>query len=108
MAQLFPNVFARVDTLRNGTMKPILKPEYQITHHGWRRIPIVSQETVKLETDRLTDEGHFPKLDFCKEDEFIEPIAVTAKRDDKVKFASLRSIICLIEYTWAISLMSNI
>ena len=52
-----------------------------------RRVPLHLLESVKVELNRMEQEGHIVKLSKCDEDCFISPIVITRKKDGSIKLA---------------------
>ena len=49
-----------------------------------RRIPIHLQERVEKEPNKLVDQQHILKMEKCSDKQFISPIVITLKKDQKV------------------------
>ena len=60
---------------------------YRVTHQKGRKVPIHLQPRVKIELERLLNEGHIEKLTNCSDQFFISPIVITAKKDQSIKIS---------------------
>ena len=52
-----------------------------------RRVPIMLQDKVDGEIDKLLKQGHIERLEDCSDKCFVSPMVVTVKNDGSVKFA---------------------
>ena len=50
-------------------------------------MPIHLQPKVKIELEKLLNEGHIEKLNNCSDQFFISPIVITVKKDKSIKIA---------------------
>ena len=50
-------------------------------------VPLHSLDSVKTELNRLKNEGHFKKLQYCDENRFISLIVITCRKDKSIKLA---------------------
>ena len=50
-------------------------------------MPIHLQTKVKIELEKLRNEGHIEKLTNCSDQFFISPIVITVKKDQSIKTA---------------------
>ena len=50
-------------------------------------MPIHLQPKVKIELEKLLNEGHIEKLNNCSDQFFISPIVITVKKDQSIKIA---------------------
>ena len=50
-------------------------------------MPIHLQPKVKIELEKLLNDGHIEKLTKCSDQFFISPIVITVKRDQSIKIA---------------------
>ena len=50
-------------------------------------MPIHLQTKVKIELEKLLNEGHIEKLTKCSDQFFISPIVITGKKDQSIKIA---------------------
>ena len=62
-------------------------------HQKWREVPIHLQPKVKIELEKLLNEGHIKKLTNCSDQFFISPIVITVKKDQSIKIALVSKIL---------------
>ena len=60
---------------------------YRVTHQKGRKVPIHLQSKVKIELEKLLNEGHIEKLTNCCAQFFISQIVITVKKDHSIKIA---------------------
>ena len=53
---------------------------YRVIHQKGRKVPIHLQPKVKIELEKLLNEGHIEKLNICSDQFFISPIVITVKK----------------------------
>ena len=58
-----------------------------MTHQKGRKVPIHIQPKMKVENEKLLNEGHIEKLTNCSDQFFISPIVITVKKDQSIKIA---------------------
>ena len=87
LVQEFPNLFKRRGRVNNYKIKIEMKDGTRITQQKGRRIPIQLQDQVDSEITNLLDQGHIERVDTIKDDVFIQPVVITAKKDRSVKIA---------------------
>ena len=58
-----------------------------MTHQKGRKLPIHLQPKVKIEHEKLLNEGHIEKLTNCSDQFSISPIVITVKKDQSIKIA---------------------
>ena len=81
------NLFLRIGKMKNQMkITHFHEPLKPIQLKG-RRVPLHLLDSVRLELNRLKDEGHIKKLENCDEDHFIRPIVITCKKDKSIKLA---------------------
>ena len=87
ISKTFKNLFFRIGKIKNQMkITHFHEPLKPIQLKG-RRVPLQLLDSVKTELNRLTDEGHFKKLENCDEDRFISPIVITCKKHKSIKLA---------------------
>ena len=65
----------------------ILNRDFEPIQQKGRRKPILLQEKVDAELNKLIDQKHIINLDKCSNKQFISPIVITVKKDQTVKLA---------------------
>ena len=58
-----------------------------MTHQKGIKVPIHLQPKVKVELEKLLNEGHIEKLTNSSDQFFISPIVITVKEDQSIKIA---------------------
>ena len=92
MAKEFPDLFSRIGKSKNHTFNSKFHKNCRVIHQKGRKVPIHLQPKVKIELEKLLNEGHIEKLNNCCDQFFISPIVLTVKKDKSIKIA-LDSII---------------
>ena len=83
----FQQLCIRIGKSKNHMMKTQFSQDFVPIQQKGRRIPVHLQERVEGELNKLMDQNHIIKLDKCLDQQFISPIVITVKKDQKVKFA---------------------
>ena len=52
-----------------------------------RRVPIQLREAFQAEVNRMLKEGHIERLNEITDEQFIQPVVITVKKDESVKLA---------------------
>ena len=73
--------------MENHTVNSNFHKNYRVTHQKGRKVPIHLQPKVKIELEKLLNEGHIEKLTNCSDQFFISPIVITVKKDQSMKIA---------------------
>ena len=81
MKEQFSELFTRQGQLLGHDVKIEFKPHAKITQQKGRRVPIQLQDAVPKEIERLMNEGHIEKVTEVTDNEFIQPIVKTVKRE---------------------------
>ena len=87
LAKEFPELISRIGKSKHHTVNSKFHKNYPVTHNKGRKVPIHLQPKVKIEHEKLLNEGHIEKLTNCSDQFFISPIVITAKKDQSVKIA---------------------
>ena len=78
LAKNFPEFISRVDKSKHHTVNSKF-------HRNYRADP--SSTKLKIELEKLLNEGHIEKLTKCSEQFFISPIGITVKKNQSIKIA---------------------
>ena len=78
---------SRIGKSKHHTVNSKFHKNYHVTHQKWRKVPIHLQPKVKIELEKLLNEGHIEKLTNCSDQFFISPIVITLKKDQSIKIA---------------------
>ena len=87
LAKEFPELISRIGKSKHHTVKSKFHKNYRVTHQKRRKVPIHLQPKVKIEREKLLNEGHIEKLTNCSDQFFISPIVITVKKDQSTKIA---------------------
>ena len=87
LAKEFPVLISRIGKSKNHTVSSKNHRNYRVTHQKGRKVPIHLQPKVKIELEKLLNEGHIEKLTNCSDQFFISPIVITVKKDQSIKIA---------------------
>ena len=87
MKEHFSELFTRQGQLIGHEVKIEFTPHAKITQQKGRRVPVQLQDAVQKEIERLLNEGHIERVTEVIDNEFIQPIVITVKRDKSVKIA---------------------
>ena len=87
MAKEFPDLISRIGKSKNHTINSKFHKNYRVIHQKGRKVPIHLQPKVKIELEKLLNEGHIEKLNNCSDQFFISPIVITVKKDKSIKIA---------------------
>ena len=87
LAKEFPDLISRIVKSKNHTVNSKFHRNYRVIHQKGRKVPIHLQPKVKIELEKLLNEGHIEKLNNCSDQFFISPIVITVKKDQSVKIA---------------------
>ena len=88
LAKEFPELISRIGNTQNHTVNSKCHRNYRVTHQNRRKVPIHLQPKVKIELEKLLNEGHIEKSTNCSDQFFISPIVITVKRDQSIRIAS--------------------
>ena len=87
LAKKFPDSISRVGKSKNHTVNSKFHKNYRVIHQKGRKVPIHLQPKVKIELEKLLNEGHIEKLNNCSDQFFISSIVITVKMDKSIKIA---------------------
>ena len=62
LAKEFPELISRIGKSKHHTVSSKFLRNYRATHQKWRKVPIHLQLKVKLELEKLLNEGHVEKI----------------------------------------------
>ena len=85
--QQFSNLFSRVGKIRNYKVQAEFFENLNPVQQKGRRVPILLQEKVDAEIDKLLQQGHIEKITECSDKYFVSPKVITVKKDGSVKLA---------------------
>ena len=80
-------MFIRLGQLIGHKVKVEFESNAKITQQNGRREPIRLQEAVQEEIERILNEGHIERVTEATDQEFIQPVVITVKRDKNAKIA---------------------
>ena len=80
-AKEIPELISRIGKPKHHTVNSKFHKNYRVTHQKGRKVPIHLQPKVKIELEKLLNEGHIEKLTNCSDQFFISPIVITVKKD---------------------------
>ena len=80
LAMEFPDVISRIGKSKNHTVNSKFHKNYRVIHQKGRKVQIHLQPKVKIELEKLLNEGHIEKLNNCSDQFFISPIVITVKK----------------------------
>ena len=63
----FPKLFSRIGKSKHHTVNSKFHKNYQVTRQKGRKVPIHLQPKVKIELEKLLNEGHIEKLTNCSD-----------------------------------------
>ena len=86
-AKEFSELISRKGKSNHHTVNSKFHRNYRVTHQNRRKVPIQLQSKVKIELEKLLNEGHIEKLTNCSDQFFISPIVITVKKDQSIKIA---------------------
>ena len=87
LAKAFPDLISRIGKSKHHTVNSKFHKNYRVTHQKGRKGPIHLQPKVKIEHEKLLNEGHIEKLNNCSDQFFISSIVITVKKDQSIKIA---------------------
>ena len=87
LAKAFPDLISRIGKSKNHTINSKFHKNYRVIHQKGRKVPIHLQPEVKIELEKLLNEGHIEKLNNCSDQFFISPIVIAVKKDQSIKIA---------------------
>ena len=87
LAKEFPDLISRIGKSKNHTVNSKFHRNYRVTHQKGRKVPIHLQPKVKIEHEKLLNEGQIEKLTNCSDQFFISLIVITVKKDQSIKIA---------------------
>ena len=87
LAKEFPDLISRNGKSKNHTVNSKFHKNYRVIHQKGRKVPIHLQSKVKIELEKLLNEGHIEKVNNCSDQFFISPIVITVKKDKSIKIA---------------------
>ena len=80
LAKEFPDLISRIEKSKHHTVNSKFHKNYRVTHQKGRKVSIHFQPKVKIELEKLLNEGHIEKLINCSDQFFISPIVITVKK----------------------------
>ena len=83
----FPELISHIGNSKHHTVNSKFRKNYRVTHQKGRKVPIHLQPKLKIEREKLLNEGHIEKLTNCSDQFFISPIVITVKKDQSIKIA---------------------
>ena len=83
----FPELISRIGKSKHNTVNSKFHRNYRVTHQKGRKVPIHLRPKVKIELEKLLNEGHIEKLTNCPDHFFISPIVIKVKKDQSIKIA---------------------
>ena len=87
LAKKSPDLICRIGKPKHHTVNSKFHKNYRVTHQKGRKVPVHLQPKVKIELEKLLNEGHIEKLTNCSDQFFISPIVITVKKDQSIKIA---------------------
>ena len=87
LAKEFPGLISRIGKSEHHTVNSKFHRNYCVTHQKGRKVPINLQPKVKIELEKLLNEGHNEKLTNCSDQFFISPLVITVKKNQSIKLA---------------------
>ena len=87
LAKEFPELISRIGKSKHHTVNSKFHKNDRVTHQKGRKVPIHLQPKVKVELEKLLNEGHIEKLTNCSDQFVISPIVITVKKDQSIKIA---------------------
>ena len=79
LAKEFPELISQIGKSKHHTVNSKFHKNYRVTHQKGRKVPIHLQPKVKVELEKLLNQGHIEKLTNCP-DQFFSPIVITVKK----------------------------
>ena len=70
-AKEFPELISQIGKCKHHTVNSKLHKNYRVIHQKGRKVPILFQPKVKIELEKLLNEGHIEKLTNCSDQFFI-------------------------------------
>ena len=67
LAYEFPELISRIGKSKHHTVNSKFHKNYRVTHQKGRKVPIHLQPKVKIELEKLLNEGHIEKLTNCSD-----------------------------------------
>ena len=67
LAKEFPDLISRIGKSKNHTVNSKFHKNYRVIHQKGRKVPIHLQPKVKIELEKLLNEGHIEKLNNCSD-----------------------------------------
>ena len=87
LAKEFPELILGSGKPKHRTVNSKFHRNYRVTHQKGRKEPIHLQPKVKIEMEKLLNEGHIGKLLNCSDHFFISPIVIIDNKDQSIKIA---------------------
>ena len=87
LAKEFLELISRIGKSKNHTVNSKFRKNYRVAHQKGIKVAIHLQQKVKIELEKLLNEGHIEKLKNCSDQFFISPIVITVKKDQSIKIA---------------------
>ena len=87
MAKEFPELISRLGKSKHPTVNSKFHKNYRVTRQKRRKVPIHLQPKVKIELEKLLNEGNIEKLINSSDQFSISPIVITVKKDQSIKIA---------------------
>ena len=89
----FPDLITRIGKSKVLMVRSKFHRNYTPSHQSGRRVPVNLLDKVSDELKKLSEQGHFEKLQECSDKNFISPIVITVKMDKSVKLALVSKIL---------------
>ena len=83
LAKEFPDLISRIEKSKNHTVNSKFHKNYRVIHEKGRKVPIHFQPKVKIELEKLLNEGHIENLNNCSDQFSVSPIVITVKKKDQ-------------------------
>ena len=87
IAKEFPDIITRIGNSKHQTVNTKLLENHRVIHQKGRKVPVHLQSKVKIELEKMLNEGHIEKLSKCSDQFFIFPIVIPVKKDHSFKLA---------------------
>ena len=87
LAKKFPDLTSRIGKSKHHTVNSKFHKNYCVIHQKGRKVPIHLQPKVKIELEKLLNEGHIEKLSNFSDQFFTSSIVLQSKRPfNKISF----------------------
>ena len=87
IANQVPQIMSRIGRSKVHIVQPKFPKNFQPNRQKGRRVPIILQERVNNEIEKLLEEEHIEKQNNCSDQYFISPKVITVKRDQTIILA---------------------